>query len=243
MTLLPLLLAALALLAPTLQADPDDRAELLAACETIPANKTSDGMIFNPPDLQTFYDRSDCLQRAAIKLRAPDLCPRVRERRLPFQDGSGVSTEACYSGVETALAADGAAAEKLLNEPRQELTSVQILPYPNGRDFQILFDYSDGPSGRHKLSLRAARPGGEEQIIKNWTQPTSSGAGQLTHFVSRDLFQAALGEDYVETGFTLTAQWYPDTDPLNWFVHQAVERQAPRSRVSIEVAPGQLVSD
>ena len=220
------------------QADPDWRAERIAACEAIPETQTSDGLFFNPPDLQTFYDRSDCLQKAAVALRAPDLCPRVRERRLPFQDGSGISQTACYDGVEAAIAKDTARATEILNAPRQQLTGLALQPYANPEMLKLLIDYGDGPAGRHALSLTAVQPGADTQLIETYMQPTSAGSGQLTHFIERDRFRAALGEDFADQDFTLTARWCVHTHPRDWIVHQAVDPYRPCSSVSIPVPAG-----
>ncbi|MEL7547003.1 MAG: hypothetical protein AAGJ84_10155 [Pseudomonadota bacterium] len=239
MTLLfALLLQAVSSLLALSQADPDWRAERVAACEAIPKTQTSDGLFFNPPGLKTYYDRSECLQKAAVDLRAPDLCSRVRERRLPFQDGSGISQTACYDGIERAIAEDTAQATEILNAPRQQLTRLELQPYANAEKLKLLIDYGDGPSGRHQLSLTAAQPGTDARLLDTYIQPTSSGNGQLTHFIDRDLFRTALGEDFAEHGFTLTARWCVRTDPRDWIVHQAVEPHRPCSSVSVAVPAG-----
>lgn len=166
----------------------------------------------------------------------------MRERRLPFQDGSGISQTACYTGIERAIAKDTARATEILNAPRQQLTQLELQPYANPEKLKLLIDYGDGPAGRHQLRLAAARVGREDALLlETYIQPTSSGSGQLTHFMDRELFRTALGEDFAEHGFTLTARWCVHTDPRDWIVHRAVEPYRPCSSVSIAVPAGAVL--
>jgi len=49
-----------------------------SACEAIEPRLGQTGMVFNPPELQTVYDRSACYQSLALLLRDESLCRLAR---------------------------------------------------------------------------------------------------------------------------------------------------------------------
>lgn len=63
-------------------------------------------LIFNPKGRQTYYIRSECFQKMAVRNRDEDLCREVAERKSLYFDGSAVSEKACREAVRMQKALD-----------------------------------------------------------------------------------------------------------------------------------------
>lgn len=167
----PLLLPALALVAIVAgdcAAAPSNRGELQARCAAIDADRYVTGLIGNPDGMQTYYERSRCLQEAAVTLRAPALCDGVRERHSWFFDGSAFSPKACRILVARQLRHDVAATAKL--PPPQRLQSVAVARDGNGRDFDVSVRTAGGDGIGMRLRLALVTANGTESVVYDQIQ-------------------------------------------------------------------------
>jgi len=143
----------------------------------IPPRKAVSWLLFNPTGMQTYYERSRCLQETAVRLRAPALCNGVRERKSWFLDGSAYSPLACRAAVREQEQQDAASA-KTLRAP-QALRRVWIERNGNGRDFDVHLLTSGGAGGGLHLRLSLLDAGGVEHILRDGAQPMDDQPGEL----------------------------------------------------------------
>src|SRR5579872_6789022 len=52
-------------------------------CENIPENCAQSGLIFNPEGSRSYYLRSQCYLRLALKTKEEKFCEKVRELKIP----------------------------------------------------------------------------------------------------------------------------------------------------------------
>ena len=109
----------------------------------------------NPDGYRSYYLRSACFQRAAIKFRDPELCKEVRRRRALFSSSWGYSGKNCRKLVATGIAED----RNALNAMKEEyegghvrITDFTVLRNGNGRDFDIIPHFAG--QGEHSYELR-----------------------------------------------------------------------------------------
>ena len=116
-------------------------------CETINPSESQTGLAFNPDGYRSYYVQSECLQNAAVQFRDASLCDRVRRRFSPLWSSWGISTAQCRKLVAQGTAADRAEIEtdkqRYFASPPQ-LKKLQILRNGNGRDFDILPEFTAG---------------------------------------------------------------------------------------------------
>jgi hypothetical protein len=153
-------------------AAPSRDADVLARCAAIPATRYVTGLIGNPDGMQTYYERSRCLQEAAVALRAPALCNGVRARHSWFFDGSAFSPEACRRLVARQVRHDVAATVKL--QPPQRLQSIAVARDGNGRDFDVLVRTTGGDGIGMRLRLSLVTATGTESVAYDGMQPMGS---------------------------------------------------------------------
>lgn len=142
------------------------RTAAVQACEKIDPAEAQSGLLFNPDGYRSYYVRSECLQRAAIQFRDSSLCDHVRRRYSLFSSSWGVSSSQCQKLVFQGLEADRAELRKerqlaLTNPVR--LRSFRIQRNGNGRDFDIIPEFSSGYAHGYRLTFEIV--GAREQPI------------------------------------------------------------------------------
>jgi hypothetical protein len=172
-----LLLAACAFAPPRLAFAASGSRTDAADCMAIPSRKAVSWLLFNPTGMQTYYERSRCLQEAAVRLRSPALCSGVKERKARFLDGSAYSPSACRAAVRKQEQHDATAA-KTLRAP-QALQRVWIERNGNGRDLDVRLLTSGGAGGGLHLRLSLLDAGGAEHVLRDGAQPMDEQPGEL----------------------------------------------------------------
>ena len=132
------------------------RAAAVKECEKIDPGEYQSGLLFNPDGYRTYYVRSECMQRAAVQFRDASLCDQVRRRYSLFSSSWGVSSAQCQKLVFQGILADRAELGKerqaaLANPVR--LLGFRIQRNGNGRDFDILPEFSSGYSHGYRLTF------------------------------------------------------------------------------------------
>lgn len=113
----------------------------VTACEAINAREYQSGLALNPDGYRSYYLRSQCYQKAAIRFRDPELCKKVRQRRALFSSSWGYSKSNCEKEVEEGITKDRAAIEQMKRDYQQghvRLSGFRIERNGNGRDFDII---------------------------------------------------------------------------------------------------------
>ena len=132
------------------------RAAAKQKCEAIDASEYQSGLFFNPDGYRSYYVRSECFQKAAIEYRDSQLCARVRRRLSMFSSSWGVSSTHCEKLVSEGIAADRAelAREKqIYSDGPIRLQSLKIRRNGNGRDFDLIPEFSTGNAHGYRLTV------------------------------------------------------------------------------------------
>lgn len=119
----------------------DRRAAAVKECEAIDPSQYQSGLYFNPDGYRSFYVRSECFQKAAIKFRDPSLCAQVKRRRAILSSSWGYSEKNCRELVAAGIEKD----RRELSEIRRAylaghmtLGDFRIELDNNGRDLDIV---------------------------------------------------------------------------------------------------------
>lgn len=146
------------LLLPGLSAASNDYDQQLAAaartCEAINAKEHQSGLYLNPDGYRSYYLRSQCNQKAAIKFRDIKLCAKVRQRRALFSSSWGYSKSNCRKKVGEEITKDREAIEQMKKEYEQghvRLSDFRVERNGNGRDFDIIPEFTG--TGAHGYLL------------------------------------------------------------------------------------------
>jgi hypothetical protein len=135
---------------------PQRKTAAIRHCETINPSEYQTGLAFNPDGYRSFYVQSECFQNAAVQFRDTSLCDRVRRRWSVLWSNWGVSTAQCRKLVADGTAADRAEIEtekqKYLASP-PHLRTFSIQPNGNGRDFDIIPEFTAGYAHGYTLSF------------------------------------------------------------------------------------------
>jgi len=141
------------------------RAAATQKCEAINPSEYQSGLFFNPDGYRSFFVQSQCFQEAAVRFRDSSLCDRVRRRWSPFSSSWGISSTQCLKLVSNGVAADRAE----LNKEKQlylagpmRLKSFRVERNGNGRDFDLIPEFSTGNAHGYKLVF---------EIVNVGTQP------------------------------------------------------------------------
>lgn len=130
------------------------RAAAVKECEKIDPGEYQSGLLFNPDGYRSYYFRSECMQRAAVQFRDASLCDYVRRRFSLLSSSWGVSPAQCQKLVFQGIIADRAELGKerqaaLANPVR--MLGFRIQRNGNGRDFDILPEFSSGHAHGYRL--------------------------------------------------------------------------------------------
>ncbi|MBS1805408.1 MAG: hypothetical protein JST28_18760 [Acidobacteria bacterium] len=123
------------------------RAAASRHCETINPSDYQSGLAFNPDGYRSFYVQSECFQNAAVQFRDAPMCDRVRRRWSLLSSSWGISPSHCRELVSDGMKADRAEIEtekRRYHSGQLKLRNFQIRRNGNGRDFDILPDFTTG---------------------------------------------------------------------------------------------------
>jgi hypothetical protein len=133
------------LLLPGLSAANNDydqqHAAAVRTCDAINARESQSGLFFNPDGYRSYYLRSQCNQKAAVKFRDIKLCAKVRQRRALFSSSWGYSKSNCRKKVGEEITKDREAIDRMKKDYEQghvRLSDFRIERNGNGRDFDII---------------------------------------------------------------------------------------------------------
>jgi hypothetical protein len=138
-----LALAGTALAVASLLASPYDvrRAAAVKQCETIDPASYQSGLYFNPDGYRSYYLRSECFQKVAIRFRDVSLCAQVKQRRALLSSSWGYSPGNCRTLVAATLAKDRRTLEdtrRAYRSGHMTLRDFRIELDNNGRDFDFI---------------------------------------------------------------------------------------------------------
>ena len=149
------------LLAFTPQSSANDYAEQRAAavknCRAIDPKEHHTGLIMNPEGYRSYYVRSACIQRTAVKFRDPELCEEVRRRRALFSSSWGYSEKNCRELVQAGIRKDGETLDAMKREYDRghvRITDFTVERNGNGRDYDIIPRFAG--EGAHGYRLQFA---------------------------------------------------------------------------------------
>ncbi|MGB5177751.1 MAG: hypothetical protein WBP44_03370 [Gammaproteobacteria bacterium] len=134
----------------------------VGACEAVDASDYQSGLALNPDGYRSYYLRSQCYQKAAVRFRDSELCTRVRQRRSLFSSSWGYSKSNCKKLVEKEIAGDREAIDGMKNDYQQghvRLSDFRIERNGNGRDFDIIPAFSGAGAHGYMLLFEIIRDG------------------------------------------------------------------------------------
>ena len=147
---------------------PSRRAAAKQQCEKINRDDYQSGLSFNPDGYRSYFVQSECLQRVAVQFRDASLCDGVRQRHSLLSSSWGVSREQCGKLVSNGVAAD----REELNREKQlyvsnpmRLKSIRIERNGNGRDFDVLPEFSGSNGHGYRLTLEIVNDRAEPIVV------------------------------------------------------------------------------
>ena len=189
-TRLPAVLLMLSLSAVRAFAATYDEQKLLAVkdCQAIDPAEHQSGLIFNPDGYRSYYVRSACFQRAAVRFRDASLCRQVKERRALFSSSWGYSPARCRALVAEGGAADRKALEEIKDRYARgavRLRDFRVEPNGNGRDFDILPSFAGDYGHGHTLRFEIVPAAGPSTVLIHSSGYYVDGASNLRIFVTQ----------------------------------------------------------
>lgn len=144
------------------------RAEAVRVCSAVAAEDYQSGLWLNPDGYRSYYERSRCFQEAAVRFRDGGLCGQVRRRRALLSSSWGYSEANCRELVAEGIAADRSelvARRAAYQRAGVRLTALRIVRNGNGRDYDLLPEFSGNGGGGHRLTLQLQPPDGSPVLI------------------------------------------------------------------------------
>lgn len=151
--ILLLIAASVAVVAEDFEAE---RQRAVTTCMQIDADAYQSNLWLNPAGYRGYYERSRCLQQAAIEFRDRDICNDVKELFALLSSTWGYSESNCRKLVEEKLVNDKQALQDLKRRYMDgpvRLLSIRIEQNGNGRDYDIIPSFSDGWSTGYHLTI------------------------------------------------------------------------------------------
>ena len=152
------------LLLPGLSAASNDYGQQFTAaireCEAINAQEYQSGLFFNPDGYRSYYLRSQCNQKVAIRFRYIKMCAKVRQRHALFSSSWGYSKSSCKKKVEEETKKDRETIDRMKQEYRQghvRLLDFRIERNGNGRDFDIIPEFTGTGAHGYRLVFELIR--------------------------------------------------------------------------------------
>lgn len=186
-----------------------------ATCREMSHHTFQSWLLFNPKNLRTYYIRSDCFMKVAVRERDEDLCREVVERRSLWFDGSGVSEHACREAVRKRKDAD--AREAVAGDPHR-IAGVTVQRSPEEDQAEVRVRTEGSLPGTYELSYTLLNeegvPVGRLDAVK--TPLGTTGTDSLGTMVYRRDVRKLLGPAYRPgAGYTLEVrlEWIGDKEP------------------------------
>ena len=168
----------------------DQRSSAVKVCQAIDPADYQSGLIFNPDGYRSYYLRSECFQRIAVRFRDETLCRQVKQRVSLFSSSWGYSSARCRELVAEGVAAD----RKTLEETKQKylvgavrLRDFRVERNGNGRDFDILPTFSGDYGHGHTLRFEIIHSGATTpEILLHSSGYYVDGNSNLRIFLGQD---------------------------------------------------------
>lgn len=156
------LFAALALLSAVALANDygEQRAAAIRKCQATDPKEHHTGLALNPDGYRSYYLRSLCYQKAAIKFRDPGLCAQVRQRRALFSSSWGYSKSNCRKLVAGGIDKDREtldAMKEQYDSGHIRITDFTVERNGNGRDFDIIPRFAGDGEHAYQLDFEIIR--------------------------------------------------------------------------------------
>jgi hypothetical protein len=164
------------------------RAAALKSCEAIDASAYRSGLAMNPDGYRSFYLRSECLQRTAVRFRDAVPCDRVVRRRALFSSSWGYSPQNCRTLVDRGIEEDRREIAELRQRFLSEamvLRDVVVLRNGNGRDYDVKPVFAGASGTGYIITVEITAPDGRTIPIHTngyYADPRS----ELTLFIRRE---------------------------------------------------------
>ena len=186
----------------------DQRSSGVKTCQAIDPAEYRSGLAFNPDGYRSYYVRSECFQRTAVRFRDETLCTQVRQRRSLFSSSWGYSGARCRELVAAGVAAD----RKSLEEMRKNylasavrLRDFKIERNGNGRDFDIIPTFTGDYAHGHRLRFEIIPSGGGKEILFHSSGYHVGGNSNLRIFVRQDEIRARFTEFTLNRSYLVRA--------------------------------------
>lgn len=137
-------------------------------CAAISPDEYQSGLFFNPDGFRSYYDRSNCFQKAAEAFRDAGLCKEVKRRWSLFSSSWGISSSRCLELVAEATRRDHAKIDSIRKQYAAKhvtLTDFEVHRNGNRRDFDIVPVFSGTAPQSYALSFEIVPQLGEPVII------------------------------------------------------------------------------
>lgn len=173
----------------------EHRAAAVSACDAISPSAYQTGLLFNPDGYRSFYLKSECLQRTAIRFRDETLCDHVRRRWSLFSSSWGYSPGNCRALVSAAIAQDRSVLQQLRSgyeTSHVTLGDFRIDLNGNGRDFELIPVLSGDAGHGYDLRLDATPAPGAAAVTLHHNGYWMTGNSQLRIYLTRADVRRAL---------------------------------------------------
>lgn len=167
----------------------DQRSSTVKTCQAIDPAEYQSGLMFNPDGYRSYYVRSECFQRTAVRFRDETLCRQVKQRRSFFSSSWGYSSGRCRELVAEGIAAD----RKSLEEIKQKylagalrLRDFRVERNGNGRDFDIIPTFSGDYAHGHILRFEIVPSDNRKEIVLHSSGYYVDGNSNLRIFLTQD---------------------------------------------------------
>jgi hypothetical protein len=186
----------------------EQRSAAVKSCQAIDPAEYRSGLAFNPDGHRSYYVRSECFQRAAVRFRDETLCAQVRERRALFSSSWGYSGARCRELVAAGQAAD----RRDLEEMRKNylagavrLRDFTIERNGNRRDFDIIPAFAGGYAHGHRLRFEIVPPERGREILLHSSGYYVDGNSNLRIFVRQAEIRARFAEFALDRPYLVRA--------------------------------------
>lgn len=157
-----LLLAALAIVAAPASANDYEtqREAAIRKCRATDPKEYHTGLLMNPEGYRSYYVRSECYQRAAIKFRDPGLCAQVKRRRALFSSSWGYSGSNCRKLVAEGIRKDTETLDAMKRQYESghiRITDFTVERNGNGKDFDIIPRFTGDGEHAYRLHFEIIR--------------------------------------------------------------------------------------
>jgi hypothetical protein len=159
------------------------------SCRAIDPAEYQSGLIFNPEGYRSYFVRSECFQRTAVRFRDESLCRQVKERWSLFSSSWGYSPARCRALVSEGIAADRKTLEGIKDKYSRgavRLGDFRVERNGNGRDFDTLPSFTGEYAHGHTLRFEVFPPFGKNPVLLHSSGYYVDGSSNLRIFVTQE---------------------------------------------------------